>query len=646
MQSPFIYHPRFLQNDYEDIYNNFLIPNKNISRPSNYNNYLFSQKENRINNKSYKFLTEKNISSTNKGFANKLLIKGEVVKSFQSSKNHYKQFNYLPKTNKKIESNNKNLNIKNDLISANNATYISLYNRKENIDLNSNNIYNLYVKGIKKNKTNNNIFIQNFSSLVIDNYNQKKLLDSSLSCNIKHDSYSRQYQSLMKHKSNILLAKNNNKINNSSLNNGNNRKNEYEEKSSFNKINKDINYEIKPYIKEVFNTIKEEKKKNLNDFNSLTDRLKYDDGLKRNMTVNYIDNDFNDNLKKIVKNIKKPNNNDLNKKESKTNNGYKNKNIEPSKIENFGIRNAIIKKENENNKKKNFLNNLPNWKESDDNKNNNSFNEIKSISKEPKSQKKLIINSKINFVVDKSDLKFKKKNSNIDETIKMKDKIDSNSKKVILKERQNFTINNETSKIITENINKSAKNIKSKLQKKNYNNIKQNVNKNNFAINGKIKTVSLNNNFLIKKIAINKNINYFIDTNNCNMENKSSPQSENYSKYPNIIDTLKIYSIYFTYFSIRKNNNLKSKKNQKFKKCNSKTNIMLLFNINNKTFEEDFLLNKKDNKNNIKKTLIPQISFRITLFGKKESKIGKYYIVNKFYSQNIRDKPVELESDF
>ena len=73
---------------------------------------------------------------------------------------------------------------------------------------------------------------------------------------------------------------------------------------------------------------------------------------------------------------------------------------------------------------------------------------------------------------------------------------------------------------------------------------------------------------------------------------------------------------------------------------------MLLKNINNKTFEEDFILNKRDNKNNFKNILIPQISFRITLFGKKEPENRKYLKVNKLYSQNIRDKPTELESDF
>ena len=663
MQSRFIYHPRFLQNDSGIYYryNNYQIPNKGVSKTSNYNNYLYSVEKDSINYQSFKLLTDKNISPTNQEYL-KLLFKRKEDKSFQSSQNYYKQFNYLPKTIKQKENNNnKNMNIKNDLNSTNNnTTYISLYNRKENIeniDLNSNNIYNLYVRGTKKNKTNNNIFNQDFSSLVIDSYNQKKLLNNSSSYNIKHDSYNGQFLSLMKHKNNInhiLIMENLHKPNNLNLNKKNNNKNEYEEKSPFNKINKDIHYESKQYNEGIFNSVKEGGKENINGFYCLTDRQKLDEVLIRNMTNNCINN-VNDNIKKIVKKIKTPINNDFKKKESKAYKSQKNKNIDNSKIENFEIGKAIIKKENKKNNKLNLLNKYQNTKNNNDNKNNNSFLEIKSISKGYESQKNLKTNTIINKEVDKSELKFTKMNSNIIEKINN----DSNTRKVNLNERQNFMLDKKTPKNKIEFLNKSAKNIKLKLQKNknNYNNTNPNIYKNDYIIIERIKdNIPLNNNYMETINPINKyifngqknknNNNHFID-NNINMNSKGPSLSKLYSKYLNSVDALKINSNYFTYSAMTNNNNiLKSKNNKKYKKFSCKKNFMLLQNINNKTFEEDFFFKKKDNKNNFNNKLIPQISFRIALLAIKKPEIKKYFTVNKFYSQNIRDKPGELESDF
>ena len=649
MQSPFVYHPRFFQNEcgiYER-YNNYQIPNKYVYRPSNYNNYLFTGEEDSHNYKSFKVLTDKNLSLANQGYTDKLLTKGEEDKSFQSSQNLYKQFNCLAKTIKKIENNNNNLNRNKDLNSAKNDMKENI----ENIDLNSNNIYNLYEKGIKINKTNNNIFNQNFSSLFIDSDNQKYKLNNSSTNIIKNDSYIGQYQSLKKNKNNskrILIMKNIHKINNNNLNKENNRKAYYEEKSPFNKINNNINYESKLYIEGIYNTIKEEGKgkENNNNFNNLTDRPKFDDNFKRNMTDNYINNNINNNSKKIVKNIKKSDNNILDKKESKTYQPQKNKNISQPKIESFDIGNTIIKKEDEMKNKLNSLNKLQIKKDNNDNINNNTFNEINYITKEYKSQKNLIINTKVNNKLDKSQINFKKMNSN---KINMKEKIDLNTRKANLKEG-----NKGTPKYKIDFINKSAQNSKLKFLKNNLNNTNPNIYNNIFTINEKVKVnIPLNNNNYLEKInEINKNIfserkkknnnNHFIDINNIN---KRFSQSE-FSQNPTKIDVLKIYSNCFTYFPIRKTNIIKSKKSQKFKKSYNKKRFILLLNINNKTFEEDFLLNKKFNTNFSKNTLIPQISFRITLFAKKEPEYRKYFIVNKIYSQNIRDKSTELESDF
>ncbi len=89
------------------------------------------------------------------------------------------------------------------------------------------------------------------------------------------------------------------------------------------------------------------------------------------------------------------------------------------------------------------------------------------------------------------------------------------------------------------------------------------------------------------------------------------------------------------------NLNIKIKKNKK--RFKSKKNFIQLMNINNKTYQEDFQLKENSNINSILK---PQIYIRITLFGIKEQENEKYYLVNTFCSENIRDKPEEIESEF
>ncbi len=82
-------------------------------------------------------------------------------------------------------------------------------------------------------------------------------------------------------------------------------------------------------------------------------------------------------------------------------------------------------------------------------------------------------------------------------------------------------------------------------------------------------------------------------------------------------------------------------KSKKIKKVFSKKNLIQLNNINNKFYQEDIEI--KENQDNIYK---PQISVRLTLFSNKVEKKGKYFYVNVFYSENIKNNPDYEDSDF
>ena len=84
----------------------------------------------------------------------------------------------------------------------------------------------------------------------------------------------------------------------------------------------------------------------------------------------------------------------------------------------------------------------------------------------------------------------------------------------------------------------------------------------------------------------------------------------------------------------------------KNKKFVTNKNLLMLKNLNYKTFEEDFPLKIKSYKRyKLNKNLKPQISVRITLFNIDKPERKRYFFVNFFYSENIRN-PILIESDF
>ena len=123
---------------------------------------------------------------------------------------------------------------------------------------------------------------------------------------------------------------------------------------------------------------------------------------------------------------------------------------------------------------------------------------------------------------------------------------------------------------------------------------------------------------------------------------KNSSMLLNSKKYKkNRIEKIKIDC--FSYIPFSKEKKLSIKKLKKSKKKYSKLNTIQLFNIQEKIYDEDFPIKLKKNKG---KVLKPQISLRLSLFGIKKPERNKYYIVNLFYSENLRNKIDAIESDF
>ena len=344
-------------------------------------------------------------------------------------------------------------------------------------------------------------------------------------------------------------------------------------------------------------------------------------------------------------------------------------------------------------------------KELIDNKDNHSFYEIKSINKNFSTK---IINPKYNNhnnIITK-DSQYNKKENNpkmiklsntkmleskyIKENLSPKIKVNDLSKLNIGKEVENNGLQNENSKSTFDNTNKSE------VTNNELASIKENINTNNIYVvqqnmhNTKPKKIILNLDITnnkkfqnIKKISsINKNklINnennlyynnnnaYIMNSNNKIVNSKEKKQNNNntyiikqnqkkgniqkvYGLSPDIerkkaVQKNIISYSYFWYLSSIKNNKMYNNKNIKKskKKFNNYKNLIQLNSINNKTYEEDFKL--KDFNNNLNTILKPQISGRIVIFGNKEPDNEKYYLVNIFCSENIRNKPEEIESEF
>ena len=194
----------------------------------------------------------------------------------------------------------------------------------------------------------------------------------------------------------------------------------------------------------------------------------------------------------------------------------------------------------------------------------------------------------------------------------------------------------ESNKAKTINTNKDNKNYKNKVLNINYN-INNNI---NLIINSKkIKYIPKNKEFILNKNKISlKNISTsrLIKTNKRYeiTQRKSSNQKIN-----------KINSYFFSYIPKTKKEGNKSRVKKK-KKVN-KENELLLQNLNSKIFEEDFPIKIKYNRNyRINRQLKPQVALRLTLFKLLKEENERYFFVNIFYSENLRNPSITNKFDF
>lgn len=314
------------------------------------------------------------------------------------------------------------------------------------------------------------------------------------------------------------------------------------------------------------------------------------------------------------------------------------------------------------------------------NKNNHSFYESKSLTKNSSNTK---INQKYNVIY--------KTNQNNKKVIKRRP-INTDTNNKMLKYKYIKQIKNTTKKVINKLELKSKKDGQqnkvhfltnnNSFNKKDNNDILSNkeyiyTNDTNYSINNNPYIVqTIHNNKKDKKIALNTNIitnknksrniktflrDILINNNSKNVKtsiNKDKEKSYSIESNKKTINTREIFRppvykekqkpnkkniISYRYFSILSTSKEIKKIKKSKKRFNSHKNIIQLKNINNKTYEEDFPIKEK---NKLKIQLKPTISSRIVLFGNKEPEDEKYFSVNLFCSENIRNKPEKIDSDF
>lgn len=727
------YEPHFPQYDpgIYGRYNNLAIPYKYPSKSIKRCNYCFSSEEENYNSNAFYFLTDKNTSTINQNYLNRLAT--DDIYSFPNpnSQNNYKDYNYQPISVKKMENNNKLILKENDPRMAN-CQYIPLRNRDKGRNQNGeeNICHNLFNNNknstIKNNKNNNmnppmNSLKKKYSSIAIGRYNPNRnnLQENGIYSNRINNQNRYCNQHLTKHNSHSLFSKDYKKNNNNNtFNNELNTQNNYEDKPPID-FDKEIEMDSKTFcnVNCTINTqsqtftnnfkINTDIPKKFEDRKLNTDRPKNCDILNKNKAINTIYK--SNNLTKIIKNKNSNYKPSLNKNESFSQienfenklmkNNFQNENENKKKI-NLVI-NTANNIDNQKNELKNIyssnkirdmkkvkkisLVNIPNWNDNLENKNNHSFYETKSLSKDYPSQKNMKVKNN-NFILSlpnkNNELKLRKNNEKL---IKVntnnivigdnyrKEKTDISMRKInsselntyLKNEGKSYLIQKETSKSTFDNINNTNKSEISNKENININTINMNPkisnNNNNYIIGDKlgnnkkiiikVDTVKFNNfqgNIINKKITNNgehsNNYNEYIVDLKVNKRNNIGPSGS--TLYIDTYKPIKINKIIncnvFSYFP-------KTNENINNKKYFDKKNLIQLLNINNKTYEEDFPLNAMNNTNNINylnKNLKSQISARLALFGNKKQEKEKYYLVNVFYSENIRDKPEESESDF
>ena len=612
-----------------------------------YNNYLLQQHYNQNSFKNYKYCFSPNNCYRNSNGNYFLTEKNNINhysritnnSSLSNSIKYTKEYEYPLTDRNTLYSNNVNNTLQNiSRINGKNCVY-SFHNKNQeikklsNANINQNKRKMFHTMKSNQNnsvhKNNEYINFKSFKMKNIENNNKNEFSFNNQSNNIYNSFH-------IKSKSNAL---NNDYFENSNMNNL---------QAYINKKNNTFNNHNLTYTNDY--TIESIQQKN---DNNLYKSDKYNKS-RTNKEIKYskINNINSKNDIQKIKSLKNKNDNGINKE-----NNLNSKNIPlPGKkknttivTENYkNINNKIQSKEsaNINFKKRITLRDITNLKESKHIKNNHSFYERKSFSKENHIKKNSNCVLSSNIIPNKKKEKIVKNNNTkfIDNSSFIKTNDTSRTKEniIINKNSNNCGLDFDEIKSLKENINTNNVDISYNLRKSN-NNIERSILKGNDSIIINIDSENFKTLGNINKFDLNKEKK---DKNNFK-KLFLSPIPTRKSIIKEKIKKININQCKANMFSIipRPNTYRPSikRKIKKIKKVFSMKNIIQLNNINNKSYEEDFIIKDNKNKNYNYK---PQISVRLTLFNDKNHFNEKYFLVNYFFSENIKNKPDSDESDY
>ena len=298
-------------------------------------------------------------------------------------------------------------------------------------------------------------------------------------------------------------------------------------------------------------------------------------------------------------------------------------------------------------------------------KNNHSFYEVKSLTKEspnqnndniiPKTQKITIRLNNSNTLglsaTKKHEQNLKTDLSKYTEINKRKNKIDLKDRKLNLCELNKCLINEGKIYLMTKENNKQnlEQMIKNDIAlSNNYIKVKKDINSNLYREGIKINNVQIGkqeditprNRKRIMEIINKRN-------NSIRIRNNSLSRTTIYKFRAN-----DIISYNLSYFPEPKED---KNKNNKIKGNNKKKINLFLKNINCKTYEEDLKPDMENNKYKLKYkvkkisrrngNLKPQIGVRITIFNVVQPERKRYFYMNYFYSENLRNHNILSEEN-
>ena len=508
----------------------------------------------------------------------------EIKKMSNGNINQNKSKMFLRMKSNQINSVYKN----NEYFSSKHSKMKNIENNKNNefsFNCQSNNIYNSFHIKSKSNNVLNNDYFENSNLNILQSYINKKNITYN-----NHQTYTNDYsiESIQQRNDSNLYRL---------------------DKYNKSKTNKEIKYSKINITnsKEDIQKLKSLKNKNYNTINKenyLNNKNIPLPGKKKNTTI----------IKENYKNI--------------------NNKIQPKESANINFMKRITLKD------------ITNLKQSKHINNNHSFYERKSFSKENHVKKNsncvlssnIIPNKKKEKIVKNNNIKFIDNSS----FIKTNDTSQTKENIIINKDLNNYGFNFDEIKSLKENLNTNNIDISYNLRNSN-NNTKKSIIKGNDSIIINIDGENFKTLGNINKFDLNKEKK---DRNNLK-KLFLSPIPTRKSIIKEKIKKLNINQCKSNMFSIipRPNTYRPSikRKIKKIKKVFSMKNIIQLNNINNKSYEEDFIIKENKNKNYNYK---PQISVRLTLFKDKNHFNEKYFLVNYFFSENIKNKPDSEESDY